>query len=198
MSSPALRPAVFFDRAGTLLVELPVPLADPARIELLPGAAEVLADVRAAGFLCVLVTNQSAIARGLLDLERLARVHDALRERLAAEGARFDLVLHCPHHPSEGFPPYRRACPCRKPEPGLVLEAARRLPIDLARSWMVGDALRDLECGARAGVRGLLVATGIGAREWSAGARERLSADSFVPDRAAARDAILGARAQSL
>src|SRR6185295_3940561 len=96
------------------------------------GALRVLA---AAGFALVVITNQSAIARGELDHERLARVHEALRAKLEGDGVEIDLFVVCPHHDSEGFAPYRRVCPCRKPRPGMLLEAAERLELDLERSW---------------------------------------------------------------
>ncbi len=157
-----LRPAVFLDRDGTLITELGY-LADPDALELVPGAGEALALLGGAGFARVLVTNQSGIARGLIEPPALDAVHARLRESLARAGGALDLVLVCPHHPELGAAPWRRACTCRKPEPGLILEAARRLGLDLARSWVVGDDRRDLEAGRRAGVPGrVLVLTGKG------------------------------------
>ncbi len=114
------------------------------------------------GWLAVLITNQSGIARGLLDEPTLARVHDRLEQCLAEGGARLDGIFYCPHHPEVGQAPYRRECTCRKPAPGLLLQAQQELDIDLGRSWMVGDAPRDIEAGRQAGVRGLLVETGKG------------------------------------
>lgn len=176
---PARRPAVFLDRDGTINEELDY-LADPDRLALYPGAAEAIAALNAAGLPVVVITNQSGVARGRLDEETLARIHAALRERLAAAGARVDLILYCPHHPELGGERYRRDCACRKPRPGMLEEAARRLDLDLARSWVVGDSARDLEAGAAVGARGILVATGKGADEY-----ERLSAAGRAPERAA-------------
>lgn len=156
------RPAVFLDRDGTLITELDY-LADPDALELVPGAGEALALLGRAGFARVVVTNQSGIARGLFDHATLERVHARLRAALARDGGELELVRVCPHHPELGAPPWRRVCACRKPEPGLILEAARELELDLARSWVVGDAWRDLEAGRRAGVSGrVLVLTGKG------------------------------------
>lgn len=161
------RPGVFLDRDGCVVDELHF-LVDPGATRLLPGAAAAIAALNRADVPVVLVTNQSAIARGLLDEAGLGRVHARMADLLAAEGAHLDLVLHCPHHPD-----FTAACPCRKPEPGMLQEGAERLGLDLARSWMVGDAARDLEAGRRAGVGGLvLVATGKGAREHAALAAE--------------------------
>jgi D-glycero-D-manno-heptose 1,7-bisphosphate phosphatase len=134
-----------------------------------PGAADGIRLFNRAGWQTVVVTNQSGIARGLLDEHDLAEIHERLRELLAREGARLDAILHCPHHPDEGEPPLRCACACRKPAPGLLLEAARRFELDLGSSWIVGDGLRDLEAGARAGLAGaVLVLTGKGRAELAA------------------------------
>jgi D-glycero-D-manno-heptose 1,7-bisphosphate phosphatase len=155
-------PAVFLDRDGTLLDELGF-LARPEELRLLPGVAAAVRRLSDAGFRVVVVTNQSGIARGLFSADDLARVHERLERELAQEDARLDLILHCPHHPEHGEPPLRARCACRKPEPGLFFEAARRLSLDLERSWVVGDSARDLEAGRRAGVPGrVLVATGKG------------------------------------
>ncbi|HUR29661.1 MAG TPA: HAD family hydrolase [Planctomycetota bacterium] len=161
----ASRPAVFFDRDGTLNVEIERPLVSPEQLVLLPGAAEAVASVNAAERIALVVTNQSAIARGWMTHFELEQVHAGLRARLAASGARLDGILHCPHLPGGGSAPYHRDCACRKPKPGLLHLAARRWNVDLARSWVIGDALRDLESGAELGVRGILVRTGKGARE---------------------------------
>ena len=114
-----------------------------------------------------MVTNQSAIARDWMTHFELERVHAALCERLLEQGARLDAILHCPHLDSGGFAPYHRACRCRKPAPGLLLLAAQRFDLDLARCWMIGDALRDLAAAHAVGARSILVRTGKGEREAS-------------------------------
>ena len=157
--------AVFLDRDGTLLDELGF-LVRPEDVRLLPRAAEGVRVLNAAGWRTVVVTNQSGVARGLLDEEKLAAVHARLASVLAEQGAHLDAILYCPHHPEEGTGPLRCACTCRKPAPGLLLEAARRFSLDLGASWIVGDSLRDLESGRRAGLAGgWLVLTGKGAEE---------------------------------
>lgn len=168
------RPAVFLDRDGTINEEVDY-LSDPADLVLLPGAAAAIRRWNGAGYLVVVVTNQSGIARGLLDEERLREIHDRLQRMLAREGAAIDAFYHCPHHPDFGEPPLRERCGCRKPAPGMLLRAAEELHLDLERSWIVGDSLRDLEAGAAVGVRGILVETGkteriVGGREgwWTA------------------------------
>lgn len=187
------RPAVFLDRDGTLLDELGY-LADPTRLRLFPGAADAVRRIGAAGFAVVVVTNQSGVARGLLDEPTLAAVHAELERRLAREGAILAGIYCCPHHPTEGEAPWRRDCECRKPRPGLLLAAARQLDLDLSRSWLVGDALRDLEAGRRAGVGHLvLVGTGKGGNEREAAEAAEGLRFTYEPDLSAAADGILAA-----
>ena len=170
------RPAVFLDRDGTLNREVEGALARVEQLELLPGALEGAARLRATGLELVVVSNQSAVARGWAGVVDVAAVHRSLVERMSAAGAAPSGVYLCPHHPSEGAPPYRRAGACRKPAPGMLARAARELELDLASSWIVGDAGRDLEAGAALGVRGVLVLTGKGLAE-----RERLRAAGREP-----------------
>lgn len=188
------RPAVFLDRDGTLTVEGEW-ITRREALELVPGATEALRLLASAGFALVLVTNQSAVARGLIDEAELAYIHAHLAELLAAGGAHLDALYHCPHHPTEGRGVWKRECDCRKPKPGLVLRAARELDLDLSRSWMIGDAARDLEAGWAAGVRGVLVATGKGAREIER-MRATRAPDHFAPDVLAAARWILDVRAR--
>lgn len=160
-----MRRAVFLDRDGTLLDELGF-LSRPEDLRLLPGAAEGVRLINQAGWSAVLVTNQSGIARGLFGEPELAAVHARLAEELAAHGAHLDALFHCPHHPEQGLGALRRTCACRKPAPGLLLEAAERLGLALGASWIVGDSQRDLEAGRRAGLAGgVLVLTGKGRAE---------------------------------
>ena len=163
--SGARRRAVFLDRDGTLHRELERALTDPSQIEILPRALEGAASLARAGFALVLVTNQSAIARGTATPAEVDAVNRGLAERMAAAGAPLAGIYLCPHHPDEGDPPYRRVCTCRKPAPGLIQRAARELDLDLARSWVIGDAERDLAAGTALGVAGVLVLTGKGQRE---------------------------------
>ena len=161
MTTGGLRPAIFLDRDGTLIREIDY-LADPDRVELLPGAVEGLQALRDAGYALVLVTNQSGVARGFLTLDILDAIHDRLAGILANAGLVLDGIEFCPHHPTVGTKPFRRPCGCRKPLAGMVLSAATRLDLDLPRSWMIGDALRDLEAGTAAGMPSILVRTGKG------------------------------------
>ena len=158
--SPTRR-AVFLDRDGTLNHEHDL-VRTPDDLVLLPGVAGALRSLHDAGFALVVVTNQSARARGLLHEEELRAVHDHLKGLLQATGAPLTAIYHCPHHPTEGAPPLRQECLCRKPLPGLLHQAAAAHDIDLSASWLIGDDMRDIEAARRAGVRPLLVRTGKG------------------------------------
>lgn len=186
------RPAVFLDRDGTILVEVDF-LTDPDELELLPGAADAIASLNRRGLPVVVVTNQSGIARGLLDERILDRIHALMAVELARHGAHVDAVLFCPHHPEAGEPPLRRACDCRKPAPGMLLEGARAVGAELSRSWMVGDSMRDVEAGRRAGARAILVGTGKGPEQRELLARAGLEGVACVDDLPAAARHILGA-----
>ena len=150
------RPAVFLDRDGTMLAERHY-LADPERVELLPGAVEALADLAGAGFALVVVTNQSGIARGLYTEEGYHRVAERMLALLGARGVVLDDVRYCAHHPDFTGP-----CACRKPGTLLYREAATALGLDLGGSWFVGDKLTDVLPAVVLGGRGILVRTGYG------------------------------------
>ncbi len=148
---------MFLDRDGTIVADVDY-LTRPEELRLLPGAAEALRLLRAAGYLLILVTNQSAIARGWLTEEDLEAIHRRLNEMLAASGTGIDACYHCPHLPDGEVGRYAVECSCRKPEPGLLQRAAREWGIDTAQSWAVGDSERDVEAGRRAGCRTVLLA----------------------------------------
>jgi D-glycero-D-manno-heptose 1,7-bisphosphate phosphatase len=159
------RPAVFIDRDGTLTDEVGY-VNHPSRLRLLPRSAEAIRRLNAARVPAVVVTNQAGIARGYFSADVLAAVNDALVAQLAQAGARLDGIYVCPHHPTEGEPPYRARCECRKPKPGLLRQAAAELSLDLIRSTMIGDKPSDLLPGRDVGAAGVLVLTGYGRGEW--------------------------------
>jgi len=148
-----MTPAVFFDRDGTLMEEVQY-CSDPARVRVYPGAPEALRELRAAGFRAFAITNQSGIGRGLFTEAQYRAVHDEFLRQLGAD--LIDASYFCPDAP--GTPSTRR-----KPEPGMVLEAAAQFGIDLENSFFIGDKAADIECGRRAGTRTILVLTGYGA-----------------------------------
>ncbi len=151
-----LQPAVFLDRDGTLIEDSGY-LRDASQVCLLPDAAAVLREFRAAGFRLVVVTNQSGVARGYLNEICLATIHGRMRQLLTAEGASLDGLYYCPYHPDGVVDAYRKESDWRKPGCGMLLQAASDLGIDLGHSWMIGDAARDVEAGRRAGCRTVLL-----------------------------------------
>ena len=153
------RPALFLDRDG-VVVEDVGHLSRAEDVRPIPGAADVIAAANRRGILVVVVTNQSGIGRGLFGCREFIDVQRRILDGLAAEGARIDAVLACPHHP-EARPPYDHPDhPARKPNPGMLLRAADLVPLDLARSWIVGDRARDIAAGRKAGIEGALYVTG--------------------------------------
>lgn len=153
--------AVFLDRDGTLIVERNY-LQREEELELLPDAAEAIRKLNQQGWKVVVVTNQSAVARGMLTEPDLKRIHRSLEELLSLEGARLDAIYYCPHHPTEGRGRYLRSCRCRKPASGMLFRASKKLDIDLKSSFLIGDAPSDIEAGNKAGCRTILVTTGYG------------------------------------
>jgi D,D-heptose 1,7-bisphosphate phosphatase len=162
------RPAVFLDRDGVLNVERG-DLARADDLELLPGVAEAVRRINESGYLAVVVTNQPAVAKGLLSERELDRIHARLETLLGKEHAWLDRLYYCPHHPDGGYPGERpelkTVCRCRKPSPGMLRRAAHELNIDLSRSVMIGDRTVDIEAGRSAGVTTILVRTGCGGQD---------------------------------
>jgi D,D-heptose 1,7-bisphosphate phosphatase len=154
----ALTRAVFFDKDGTLVEDVPYNV-DPGLIVFRDGAEDCLRALHEAGFALFIVSNQSGVARGIFDEEALAGVEQVLRETMDDWGLPLAGFYYCPHLPHADLPPEDR-CVCRKPEPGLLLRAAREHAVDLARSWLIGDILEDTEAGRRAGCRTVLLDTG--------------------------------------
>jgi D-glycero-D-manno-heptose 1,7-bisphosphate phosphatase len=149
MASDALRRAVFLDRDGVLMVDTGYP-SRPSEVRLLAGVGPGLRALAARGLRLVIVSNQSGIARGLLDERDLAAVHGRLLELLSLEGVELDGAYYCPHGPDDG-------CDCRKPQPGLLRRAAAELDLDLTRSYLVGDKASDVSAGAAAGCTTILL-----------------------------------------
>jgi D-glycero-D-manno-heptose 1,7-bisphosphate phosphatase len=182
-------PAVFLDRDGTLIEHVHY-LSDPVLVRLLPGTAEALKQLRDAGFVLVLVTNQSAIGRGILTEKRLDEIHTELNRQLAICGAAIDAIYYCPDIPC-GDDRIVVQNPDRKPGPGMLLCAAAELGLDLGTSWMVGDLISDALAGINAGCRSILLQTGQTSR---AEARTVASQALIAPDLAAAAALIIDDR----
>jgi D-glycero-D-manno-heptose 1,7-bisphosphate phosphatase len=157
--------AVFLDRDGTINA-LTGFVTRPEDFTLLPGVAEAIKGINNSGYMAIVITNQPVIARGECSPEELEIIHQKMESDLGKEGAYIDALFYCPHHPDKGFPgerpEYKIDCSCRKPKPGMILEAAAKYHIDLASSWMVGDDVRDILAGKAAGCRTALISAGPG------------------------------------
>lgn len=148
--------AIFLDRDGTIN-EMVGFVTKPEQFELIEGAAEAIKAINKSGYLAIVVTNQPVIARGDCTFEELQTIHDKMETELGKVGAFVDAIYVCPHHTDKGFegerPEYKCHCDCRKPKPGLLLQAAKDFNIDLSESYMIGDSHRDVEAGENAGVK---------------------------------------------
>lgn len=152
--------AIFLDRDGTINKYVGF-LRNETELELLPNAAEAIKMINKSGWLAIVVTNQPVIARGEVTYKQLTDIHNKMETLLGAEGAYLDAVYFCPHHPDSGFEGEVKAlkieCECRKPKPGMLLQAADKYNVDLSKSWMIGDEENDMKAGAAAGCKTMLV-----------------------------------------
>ena len=154
-------PAIFLDRDGVLIENRSDYVRDWSQVKIIPEAIHALSFTQAKNYKIVIVTNQSAIGRGLIRLENAEAINLRLVKLIHHHGGQVDGLYMCPHQPDDG-------CFCRKPKPGLLLQAAKELSVDLQRSWMIGDAWSDLQAGQRAGVRHtILLKTGRGTEQLS-------------------------------
>ena len=160
MDNKTYRKAVFLDRDGVINREtgdINTYITSADQIEILPGVAKALIVLRDAGFLLIVISNQSAIARGLLSIAGFFSIQREIDKRLAIQEARLDAVYFCPHHPKIGEPPLQKECTCRKPAPGMLVRAMNEWNIRPNESWMVGDSICDFQAARAAGVRPLSV-----------------------------------------
>ncbi|MFQ9193294.1 MAG: HAD-IIIA family hydrolase [Candidatus Gastranaerophilaceae bacterium] len=152
--------AIFLDRDGTINKYVGF-LRNIDDFELEKGAAEAIKRINQSGYLAIVITNQPVIARGELKIAELEEIHNKMETLLGLQGAYLDAVYYCPHHPHKGYPgevaELKIDCNCRKPKPGLILEAAGKFNIDLKESWMIGDGENDIKAGKAAGCRTALI-----------------------------------------
>jgi D-glycero-D-manno-heptose 1,7-bisphosphate phosphatase len=151
--------AVFLDRDGTIIEDVGY-LNTPAAIKFLPGSLEAIKKLKEAGYKVVVITNQAGVARGLVTEDLLQTIDKVMHRLILNSGTHLDGIYYCPHHPEHGHYPYKQACECRKPHPGLIKRAQRDLKIDLAESFMVGDKTSDIKAGKTAGVKTVYVESG--------------------------------------
>jgi len=153
--------AVFLDRDGTICEEVGY-LNSIHQMRLIPRTGEAIRLLNQKRFKVVVITNQSGVARGYFPESILKEIHAEMERLLREEGANLDAIYYCPHHPTEGSPPYLQECTCRKPATGLLLQAAAELDLDLPSSYMIGDHVSDVECGQRVEAETILLLTGHG------------------------------------
>jgi D-glycero-D-manno-heptose 1,7-bisphosphate phosphatase len=155
------RAAVFLDRDGTINEQMGY-INHTCRFQLLPGAAEAIKKLNDAEIPVVVVSNQSGLARGYFPEELLLAVHEKMTRLLAEKGAHVDGIYYCPHHPEAKEKRFREVCSCRKPKPGLILQAAQEMNLAPEKSFVVGDRWSDIKTAANCGARSILVRTGYG------------------------------------
>jgi len=159
-----MKKAVFLDRDGTINKEVNY-LNHPDQIELIPGSAEGIKLLNDNGFTVVVITNQSGVARGIIEEEKLFLIKDRLCSLLKEKGAGIDGYYYCPHYLQGKVKKYAVKCDCRKPDPGMLKQAAENLDIDLKGSYVVGDKVCDIELGKNVGAVSIMVKTGYGESE---------------------------------
>ena len=155
--------AVFLDRDGTLNKYVGF-LRDINDFELLDGVTDAIKAINNSGYLAIVVTNQPVIARGEVTVQQLEEIHNKMETLLGLDGAYIDAIYYCPHHPHKGYegeiPELKFDCDCRKPKPGMIMQAAADFNIDLSQSWMIGDSENDIKCGLNAGCKTVLIGSG--------------------------------------
>ncbi len=166
-----MKRAIFLDRDNTIIVN-DGDLGDPARVKLIQGAASAIASMRGLGYLVVVISNQGGVARGAFTEKDVKATNQRIAELLhkSANGAVIERFYYCPFHPDGTVPGYRREHPWRKPQPGMLLQAAEDLKLDLSECWVVGDQMRDIEAGSAAGVQTVLLAEATEAMKMTQGA----------------------------
>ena len=159
------KPAAFIDRDGTINEQMGY-INHLSRFKIIPGVPEAIRLLNDLGFLVIVITNQSGIARGYYSIDLVRQIHDLLRKTLKKEAnATIDAILFCPHHPQGSVPEYTMECDCRKPKTGLIKQACMDFEIDLTNSFVIGDMASDMELANKAGVKGIMVETGYGLGE---------------------------------
>jgi D-glycero-D-manno-heptose 1,7-bisphosphate phosphatase len=174
-----MRSAVFLDRDGVIIENRADYVKSLSERKFIPGAVEAMAQLAKTDWLIVIVTNQAAIGRHIITRETAEAINENVVQTIVAAGGRVDGLYVCPHHPDEG-------CDCRKPAPGLLLQAAAELGIDLTKSVMIGDAVSDVQAALAAGARPIFLLTGLAERLEAELAQARQLGAAIYPDLAAA------------
>ena len=152
MGQEKMVPAVFLDRDGVINKDIGY-FSDPKKLAIFRSSLEGLRALQEAGFMLIVVTNQSGIARGLISEKDVQNLHDVMQHAFQKDGIFISGIIYCPHHPTEGINAYRTNCKCRKPSPGMIFQAAEKFNIDLNQSYLVGDRFSDIQAGINAGLK---------------------------------------------
>lgn len=155
----SINKAIFLDRDGTIIVGLPY-LSEVDQIKLNFNAVEGIKEFNKKGYLVIIITNQSGVARGYFNEERLLEINEELKKQLYVKGAKIDAIYYCHHMPENEITDGSSACQCRKPKPGMILDAAKKYKIDLKKSLMVGDTPGDILAGKNAGCKTAIIDKG--------------------------------------
>jgi D-glycero-D-manno-heptose 1,7-bisphosphate phosphatase len=161
-----MKAAVFLDRDGTINEEMGY-INHPDRFVIFPFIPEAIRIFNALDFKVIIISNQSGVARGYFSETLVKTIHQMLKDVLVASNAKIDAIYYCPHHPAEGAEAYRIDCTCRKPKPGMVLQAVEEHGIDLANSYMIGDRFRDIQFAKTLELASAMVLTGYGKGEYT-------------------------------
>ncbi|MHB8164938.1 MAG: D-glycero-beta-D-manno-heptose 1,7-bisphosphate 7-phosphatase [Methanoregula sp.] len=157
--------AVFLDRDGVITQDPPHYAHRIDQVQIIPGSGEAIRLLNEAGFLIIVVSNQSGVARGYYDEKDVTIFNEEMKRQLSRDNAYVDAIYYCPHHPEAVVAEYRQSCSCRKPNPGMLLKAAEQYNIDLSRSFLVGDKISDILAGTEVKCQSILVLTGHGMEE---------------------------------
>ncbi len=184
MSQILREKALFLDRDGVICENRDDYVKSWQEFVWIPGAKEALSRLRSHGYVAIVITNQSAIGRGIVSRETVDKIHQRMGKEVAETGGKIEKIYYCPHEPEEG-------CSCRKPEPGLLLKAAEDLKLDLRTSYLIGDKITDIEMGRKVGSRTIMVKTGKGQDQLADQAQWKIKPDHIAQDLSEAVDLIL-------
>lgn len=190
MTEPPSKPALFLDRDGTVNIEAGY-IRELENLNLIPGAAAVIREFNQHHVPVILVTNQAGPARGYYPESWVLKLHERLESLLAAEDAHLDAIYYCPHLAEGVVPEYSLACDCRKPEPGMLLQAAEEHHLDLSRSFMIGDKATDVDVGKNAGTHTILLTSGYGQRVLDGDYQHQVAPDYVFASLAEAHEKVL-------
>lgn len=165
MISDKSKPAIFLDRDGTIIKEVGY-IDSPEKISLIPRADEAIRSLQESGFKIIVVSNQSGVAHGYFDEDTVRLINERVSDIFASKSAVIDAFYFCPHHPDFGNQDYKKDCECRKPKPGMILQAVEEHRIDLSNSIMIGDKFTDVKTGKNLNLLSILVLTGFGTKEY--------------------------------